>query len=79
MKVRSYVGNPEIADGKDEGGFFIWKDVSDISGELKNRMSRCAGCHDAFYNNRVNIGANHCWSLSNGKNFKTKGLPKCFH
>ncbi len=79
MKVRSYIGNAEMADGKDEGGYFRWIDVPDIPKKLVKRMIRCSGCHDDFYNHRINISGNHCFSLNVNKYFSSKIKPKCFH
>ncbi len=79
--VRSYVSMdaPEY-HGEDEGGRYKMVEVQEPPAKIKRRMSRCGGCHDAFYNHRQNCtGQSWCWSLKHDEDFRTRGRPKCFH
>lgn len=78
MRIREYC-SPEQAEGSDEGGPYRWKEVADISRQLQERMRRCVGCHDDFYNRRANCAGNHCWSLNRDENFEGRGRPTCYH
>jgi len=78
MQARSYQASAEGADSKDAGGYFRFIDVPDLTPELKNRMRRCTGCHQNFYNHRQNVDGNCCWSLKSNANFERKGRPACY-
>jgi len=68
----------EEASGKDEGGYFKYVKTEDVPRKLRERMKRCAGCRDNFYN-RANCTGNHCWSLNDNENFAGRGRPLCYH
>lgn len=76
--VREYCREGEH-DGRDDGGFYRMVEKPDLSIKLQQRMLRCRGCHDDFYNRRANCSGNHCWSLTRDENFDGRGRPKCWH
>jgi hypothetical protein len=75
--IRSYC--TEETNMRDEGGYYKMVEVEDLPRKLKARMGRCGGCHDDFYNDRHNSTCNHCWSLKDDSNFRSKGRPNCYH
>ena len=79
-RVRSYVSSDtEVFDGKDEGGKYVLKEVSAPPPAIEKRRKQCGGCHNDFYNYRMNCtGKSWCWSLENAKNFSSRAKPRCY-
>lgn len=80
-KVRSYVGlDATDFDGQDEGGKYKVVPVAEPPAKIARRIKRCGGCHDSFYNGRMNCtGQSWCWSLKDDENFRKRGTPRCWH
>lgn len=76
--VKVYCQEKE-AVGRDEGGWYRYKEVPELTARLQNRMKRCSGCHDDFYNYRANGGVDHCMFLAQDPHFRRKGNPSCYH
>ena len=47
---------------------------------IEERKKLCSGCHDDFYNHRMNCtGKDHCWNLLDKGKFRKGFKPKCWH
>ena len=83
-RVREYCAEIE-SEGKDEGGYYKMVEAPDVPAKLRrqreHRIGRCSGCHDNFYNHRMNCtGQAVCWNLDDPLNFQCRGgKPKCWH
>ena len=74
IAVRSYGAGTNV----DEGGKYETKQAP-VPSWFRAARQHCSGCHDDFYNARMNCtGAAHCFSMK--PSFaKRKTRPPCFH
>ena len=46
---------------------------------IRNARQKCTGCHDDFYNGRMNCTGNAWCMMLKPHYVKLKGKPNCYH
>lgn len=63
---------------RDEGGEYSTRQI-EIPSWVPRAQRNCGGCHDNFYNGRLNCG-NRCWCWSLKPEYaRRKTKPPCYH